>query len=30
MNDSIQVEMKPAFIDRWKGDDEAVKPLMAE
>ena len=29
-NDSIQVEMKPAFIDRWKGSDEAVKPLMVE
>ncbi|WP_379709660.1 polysaccharide biosynthesis/export family protein [Haloferula chungangensis] len=28
-NDSIQVEMKPAFIDRWKGSDEAVKPLLA-
>lgn len=29
-NDSIQVEAKPAFIDRWKGSDEEVKELMGE
>lgn len=29
-NDSLQVEMKPAFIDRWKGDDETVKQLMVK
>ena len=29
-NDSLQVQMKGALIDRWKGSDEAVKPLMGE
>jgi len=26
--DSLQVEEKAAFIDRWKGSDEAVAPLL--
>jgi protein involved in polysaccharide export with SLBB domain len=28
-NDSLQVEMKPALIDRWKGNEEALSPLRA-
>ena len=29
-NDSLQVEMKAALIDRWKGNEEWLKPLMAK
>ncbi len=28
--DSLQVQQKPAFLDRWSGTDAAVKPLLAD
>lgn len=28
--DSLQVEQKPPLIDRWKGSDKAVAPLLGE
>lgn len=27
-DDSLQVQQKPALFDRWKGTEEAVKPLL--
>lgn len=27
-NDALQVEMHGAIVDKWKGSDEAVKPLL--
>ena len=29
-NDSLQVVPKPALVDRWKGNEAAVKPLLGE